>query len=457
MGTRIERTKMKTTYKDMKHIMNVCSKLIDIYSYGKRILFLMAMMTVGSAEAWGQVSTDYSGIYYIASDYQTKNTTTRNYNPTTLTNNFYLCPTEDWISFDTSGATKDTWTTGDDKPFLTTYKINAHNDYTKSKARWTIEFYATEGGKDYYYIKHSSGKYLVLNKQINGASGSNNHLRIRVHLENLTSEYLENANTRNLALFSISQDGRSYIIDPKTQSTFYLTVNKGNGDYLQGENRDGGGNVSTYYLAGTIGIYQGNVDDTRYLYLEDVITRPTIAINGTQIEITAAQTGSVTIRYTTDGTKPSRTEGNVYSGSFDYVEGTIIKAIAYGDDWESNIATLTPTLLCGSTQKYLFQSQNNAWNTTDCHFYMIPGDVANNVVKVNTTSLFRPSMEWYFLGAGVEAGVQYYYIVNNANSKYLAYDATNNVHMDDFGSGGDKFKFKVSVSSGDASSFNITP
>ena len=425
------------------------------------IVLFTLLVTVGGNETWAQ--TDYSGTYYIASDYQTKNTTNRNYNPTTLTDNFYLCPTENWISFNASGATKDTWTTGDAKPFLTTYKINNHNDYDKTKAKWTVEYYTSDGGKDYYYIKHNSGKYLVLNKQIDGATGTNNHLRIRLHLENLTSSDLENDTKRDLALYSIARDGRSYIIDPKTQSTFYLTVNKGNGDKLQGENRDGGGTITsgtTYGLAGTLGIYQGNVDDTRYLYLEDVITRPTIEYKGNQIEITAAQTGEgISIKYTTDDSTPTAEHGETYSGPFVPAEGvTTIKAVTIVGGEVSNVATYTILVPCGNTHKYLFQSQNNAWDTDKYHFYMVPGDVSNSKRMVNTTSLFRPSMEWYFLGAGVEAGVQYYYIVNNDNSNnsnYLCYDA-NTVYMDAFGSGGNKFKFKI-VESTDAGSFNIIP
>ena len=57
---------------------------------------------------------------------------------------------------------------------------------------------------------------------------------------------------------------------------------------------------------------------------------------------------------------------------------------------------------------------------------MIPGDVDNNVQKVNTTSLFRPSMEWHFESAGVEDGVQFYYIVNNTNVNYSVVQTSDN-------------------------------
>ena len=48
------------------------------------------------------------------------------------------------------------------------------------------------------------------------------------------------------------------MIFPKTQATSQFTVNKGNGDFLQGEIRDNGGIITsgtTYGMAGTIGIF----------------------------------------------------------------------------------------------------------------------------------------------------------------------------------------------------------
>ena len=306
------------------------------------VVTLLLMMVVGVRGAWGQ--TDYSGTYYIASDAVVSNK--HIYNADDHTNNYYLCPTEGWISFGggkEGDNTKDTWTTGDNKPFLTTYKVNLHvNDqapltpYDITKAKWIVEYYTTENEKDYYYIKHSSGKYLVLNKQINGVSGNNSQLRIRLHLESLTQDDLENETTRNNALYAITPDGSSYVIDPKTQATFYLTVNKGNGDYLQGENRNSGGHINnTYYLAGTIGIYQGDTDDNKYLYLEEIVPRPTFTNTSSQININHSEENT-TIYYTTDGTNPTTTHYNGHGPAplqINMPENSVtIKAIAAGTD-----------------------------------------------------------------------------------------------------------------------------
>ncbi len=281
------------------------------------------------AKSGTPVGTDYSGVYYIASDYQTPNSTNRNYNTTTLTNNYYLCPTENWISY---SPTSPNWTTGDALPFLTTYKINAHNDYDKIKALWTIEFCATVSGTDYYYFKHSSGRYMVLNNSISAVSGSNATMRLRVHLETLTSEQLEVEDTRNLALFSITQDDRSIVIRPKTLPAYQFTVNGGNGDYTRGDGTGKGKITSgstTYGMNGTIAIYNQDKDDNKYFYLEEAVMPPTITVNadGT-VAISSAE--GTRFYYTTNGDTPTTSgEGESSPITINTTdEMTAIKAIA---------------------------------------------------------------------------------------------------------------------------------
>ena len=54
---------------------------------------------------------------------------------------------------------------------------------------------------------------------------------------------------------------------------------------------------------------------------------------------------------------------------------------------------------------------------------MIPGDKANNIFYLNTSSLGSASMEWCFYYAGNEGGVDYYFIKNNnfTSNPYLRY------------------------------------
>ena len=408
--------------------------------------YLLLMLCLGGFEAWGQ-TTDYSGTYYIA---------TKGYdgNPANA-ENYYLCPTEGWISYKAANA----WEVGDSNPFLTTYKCkkNTYHSGDPSNSVWIIEKHPTE---NYYYIKHkSSGKYMVSNGKISGTSNAN---RMRVHIETVAQDDLDDKALFYINPYSQTLDNVvcSYlVISPKSEGGWngdykWFTVNNGNQDALGGKTKDGGPKGYTE-TGGIIGLYT-EYDANALFYFEDVITRPTITCNtSNQIEITPDQSETVTIKYTTNGSTPSATNGETYSEPFNLAEGvTTIKAITIGTDWVSNVATFT-------SHKRLIQNQNNGWtideNTTDLHFYMIPGDEASEITKVNTTSLFRPSMEWTFQSASVERGIHYFYIINNENNKYLCYDTTNSVYMDEFGSGGDKFKFFMVESSLYPGTFNIIP
>ena len=422
---------------------------------------MLLMLVLGSGNVWGE-ETDYSGVYYIGSV---------NYNATKPTTNYYLCPTEGWAFY-----VADNSVTGDDnkKPFLTTYQCrNGENEYDASKAVWVI-VKATAPNEEYYYIKQKkTSRYIVSNGPI-----CNNPDRARIHLDEINDPN----DLDDKALFSIYLYNNSYlVIKPKgiTDGTStahnghethkWLTVNQGNKPDLAGTDAKKDGPSGFQYTGGILGLYTENDANAKF-YLEDYIQKPTIFYNtDNQIEITAQD--DATIIYTTDGSDPTdpnnsnRTVVSSNSTTFTLDEIKTIKAVAVVDDFLSEeIAVFTPPVLLGDTNKYLIQSQNNGWtideSTTDFHFYMVPGDVDNNVQKVNTTSLFRPSMEWHFESAGVEDGVQFYYIVNNTNvnntnRNYLCYDGTNNVHMETFSSD-DKFKFKI-VESTTAGSFNIIP
>ena len=423
---------------------------------GLRTMLMLLILTLGIGTAWGQ--TDYSGTYYIGSVGYDIN------NPNN-TDNYYLCPTKGWCSYKATNEVE----AGNNQPFLTTYKCktSAYTDGADN-AVWIIE---KAPNSDYYYIKHKKdSKYMVSNGKINGAGED----RMRVHLESIADLAAQD----DKVLFDISPYSTYLVIRPMgitddseinndhttTDNTTHsqhrwFTVNGGNVNDLKGANGKTGGPSGYPNTKGIIGIYtQGDVNAK--FYLEDIITRPTIIYNtSNQIEITAPA-GS-TLIYTVDDSKPTASNGTVVSSnttSFDLpstASATTIKAVAVVGGELSNVATYTTPVLCGTNYTYLIQSQNNAWNTTDFHFYMIPGDEASNILKVNTTSLFRPSMEWYFLSAGVENGVQYYYIVNNANSKYLCYDGTNKVYMADY-TNDNKFKFKI-VESPTTGTYNIYP
>ena len=430
---------------NLKHIISHIGSAANNLSRALTLLFLM--LTLGAGSVWGQ-AIDYSGKYYIENVSVNKETQ----------DNYYLCPTEGWIYYE---ATNTFTETDNGQPFLTTYPCKSDANYDNDKALWIIE----KSG-NYYTIKNVyHDKYIVYSGKISNSANDN---RIRVHLEDVDTPTQDG---NELFVITTNADG-DIVISPKNKSGYYLNVCQGNINDLAGSTRyinkakNDGPTTPTNHkndIHGTIGIYNDAKDVNAPFYLEDYITRPTISYtyNSTtekyEINITAVQSGDITIKYTTDGTTPTASNGTTYDGTpFDPEDGvTTIKAVVIVNNEESNVATFTTPVLLGTNHKYLIQSQNNAWNSTDFHFYMIPGDEASNITKVNTTSLFRPTMEWYFLNANEEDGVQYYYIVN-ANSKNLCYDSNNGVYLDDFGDGGNKFKFKI-VGSVNTGSFNIIP
>lgn len=429
----------------------------------------------------GDPDPDYSGTFFIASCGQSENRgSDYTYSPTEHANNFYLCPTEDWLYYNGSGNPNYT-STPNGKPFLTTFKCkNAtlHPTYDSKEAMWTLIKHPT---LDYYYIRRNKdGKYLVRNVQMKKANGSNDGTstnRLRVHIETTSSPGDD-------ALFAVTiPTGKTtYVISPKTNSGWYLNVHQGNFDDLFGreakEKNDGPTSVNPQYkyVGGTIGMYTAINDDNAPFMLEDIIKSPVITQqNDNTITITYPGTETVTLYYTTNGSKPDPTKVGENDPTKIYTPGTTtismtnpvttVKAIAVKTkdtdetlDTYSRVVSLTTQWYIGSSNYYLFQ------NVECTDYYMIPGDVSSNNTTVNTSSLFRPSMSWYFLNAGSEDGVLYYYIINGHTGDYLYRTTDNNVYMkvsslfDDTDNG---FKFSIKqgydTNNDPVAGFNIVP
>lgn len=166
---------------------------------------------------------------------------------------------------------------------------------------------------------------MVSNGQIGGV-GVN---RMRVHLESVADA----TTLGDLALFEIKEHSGHIDIVPHSSAgrngeTYkYLVVNFKNFNELIGSDGKNDGPNSTYgrNVAGIIGLY--DTEDNHKWALEDVVARPTISINGSEVTITAE--AGTTIRYTTDGTNPTETTGTEYSEPFTLPDGvSTIKAIA---------------------------------------------------------------------------------------------------------------------------------
>ena len=404
----------------------------------RTLTFMLLMVTLGSGTAWGQVGTDYSGTYYIASG------RTGSYNANSSPNtNFYLCPTEDWIYFVATDGDKDSST--EDKngqPFLTSYQCRNENDsYDERKAQWT---FIQDPATGYYYIKHTidTKKYMVLNKSINTAGAT----RIRIHLEDVEEEYLDDK-----ALFIITKNASGqFIIAPKNANNYYFTLCQGNLNTLKGstETQDGqptknDGPTEPYNhktdIHGTLGIYNSATDANAPFYFEDVITRPGISkTSGNNVTITYPT--EALIYYTTDGSDPTisstRQSFTGTSQTVSFTDVAVVKAAAYIGDEYSNIATYV-YVHTGSSNPYLLQSVANT------SFYMLAGDARNaSTTTVNTSSLPQAGMSWHFEDAGFVNGVQCYYVYNTSAAGYLRRD-NNYFYIQSTNANNNDYKFYV--------------
>ena len=278
----------------------------------------------------------YSGTYYIRSG------SSRKYPD----GDYYLCPTEDWAFF---YATDNVNSTNNGQPFLTTHIMDSGEE---AKYRWIIEKYTIDE-HDYYAFKYSIdyedySRYLSYNRKLSGNNVGVD--RMRIHLEKTDSP-------GDYELFDITettQNNKTYlVISPKkgdedaNNTKKYLVVNGGNtnsfkayyinqGGVQKKENGPSGFTLTT----GIIGTFNDIADGNAPFYLEDVVVRPTITINGSgQVEITAE--AGTAIYCTTDGTKPTTT-GTPYTTAFSIPAGaTAIKAIAVNSDGVvSKVATL---------------------------------------------------------------------------------------------------------------------
>ena len=158
---------------------------------------------------------------------------------------------------------------------------------------------------------------------------------------------------------------------------------------------------------------------------------PVISYDAYNDKIIISPSPGATVYYTTGETTaddPTQTETQKYTyGSTGFELGdniNVIKAKAYKGAESSEVVTLTIPVHAHTTandRPYLIQSvQSTA-------FYMIPGDVdKDGITRVNTSSFGRPSMEWYFIGAGYDGGVTYYYIKNKATNEYVYYYTSGN-------------------------------
>ena len=335
----------------MTQDMKVFDKFTDICSYVKALSLLMALMAIGSVETRAE---DYSGTYYLAFSGKVNNPS-QGYNESNPDNNYYLCPTENYLYYKEANQC----TTSDNgQPFLTTYQCrNSALNYNSEKAQWTLIKH-TIGQQDYYYIRHTlDGKYLVYNNQISGA-GKN---RLRVHLESTSTPGTN-------ALYQITDDNSgAHFISAYNVNNYWLNLTDGNYPSLVGTDAKTDGPSQNKNVGGTLGGWT-EANNTSQVFFEPVpVAPPTITVNADGSVSISAKNGT-TIYYTTDGSNPKTSSTKIaYSNAISAsvianITGTAIHACAVDNTDNTQVSIVVSQPLAIYTYKVVNQSYKVATN-----------------------------------------------------------------------------------------------
>lgn len=415
------------------------------YRFGKQVrLLALAALFLAPFWAWGQ--TDYSGLYYIASNYRDLENNARTpYDPEDLDDNLYLCPTVptsswNWYYGEPNMAVHDN--TG--KFFMTTYKCHGNN-YSDENAVWIIEKHPSQ---NYYYIKRAiDSAYLTYNGSITSPSnvGAN---RMRVHTERATPD--PDNSSHDIYLFAITSYGSNGAVNISAKSAIninnntiiYLNINKGNRNSLVGSGNAEGGIA----LGGIIGLWSGQ-DAFSEWYLEKATIDPPTITNNFDGTITITAASGATIYYTTDGTTPTMSS-SVYSTPITLTDAiTVIKAIAKGaNDYFPSLVTTyhipvcerpvisvsgtTATITCSTPNASIYYALDNA-STTPSTLYEGPFDTEGaEIIRAIATSLgyLQSAVAYYFPSVEVHSSGE----ITNMNGRYiLANDFTSSSPIGD--------------------------
>ena len=342
-------------------------------------------------------------------------------------NNFYLCPAQEYYN---DGAVS---TESNDTPFLTTYRTRQTEE-----SLWIVEKVTAAGYTNYYTFKQIAGdhfRYLTVNGEISG--GYKSHRR-RVHLEEFTHEPLSDRNYFSIVpIENATKDGViGYSIGcldkykPSGTSNQYLNPPSGNQNsytsFANKETPQSGGIVGFYTKGTSDGDGRGSV-----WFFE--VPKPIMHIDGNNTLSFTCVDEDVTYRCTID----SDTDPTVSDTKFtttELAEGVhTIKVIAVNANNHASGVVTYQTRVFSTEHPYLISNNQNPWTVggeNQYIYYMIPSDVdvENNNTTVNTTSMPRPSMEWYVDYAGEVDGTRYFNFRNAKTDGYL-YRTDNNIYM----------------------------
>ena len=269
------------------------TKKVNSFRFGKQIkLVALAALFFAPFWAWGQ--TDYSGVYYIASDNSANNHPGVVYNASTPEKNYYLVPAANPQQLpsciDAYYSPNHNEQNGDpEKPFLATYKTNKDLN-----SIWLI---VESGESGYYFVIHAlSGKYVIHEPPLPNDGAR----RKAMHLQTIDNGSY-NPSTNSYFKFKITTQGSGYNLEPKNRTGYYWNPAGQNSDNYYGTG-------SSLYHNGLVGLYD-NAAQNSIWHFEDASSStdltPVISdvdgLNNTFSIVSPAAAFS-TIHYTTDGT-----------------------------------------------------------------------------------------------------------------------------------------------------------
>ena len=240
-----------------------------------------------------KAQTDYSGVYYIASDNSANSHPGVVYNASTPEKNYYLVPAanpQQSSCIDAYYSPNHNEQNGDpEQPFLATYKTNKDLN-----SIWLI---VESGESDYYFVIHAlSGKYVIHEPPL----PNDDARRKAMHLQTIDNGSY-NPSTNSNFKFKITTQGSGYNIEPKNRTGYYWNPAGQNSDNYYGTG-------SPLYHNGLVGLYN-NAAQNSIWHFEDASSSadltPVISdvdgLNNTFSIVSPAAAFS-TIHYTTDGT-----------------------------------------------------------------------------------------------------------------------------------------------------------
>ena len=362
----------------------------------------------GVTGAWGQ--TDYSGIYYIASDGNAAdidgNAESYTYSPSATNTNYYIVPTE----YPQQSDEKDAYFDGTvrTKPFLTTDKTNQ-----VAEAIWVVTKVTDDDGT-FYYIQHAqTEKYVIYEPLFTGGDSR----RKCMHLVGA-------APSSDAYKFIIDErDGACYMV-PKSQQTAthkYWNIADKNRPCRYGLG-------SSKYYGGLIGLFQlsnNKLDvNSRFKFEDAKCVTPVILFDNTtgQVTIETTTTGA-TIYYTMDGTNPDPTHvgGEYATRLYDpdnkpiVSSPTTIKGIA--------VKNLTITVSEVATKTIAVNPTINVAIPTDGYTYDGTAKEPKVSVLVNGTTLDADEYEVDYSG-NTNAGTATVSITDGEGGDYIVYGTT---------------------------------